>query len=75
MAGRGLRIVGGIIDPAYRGEIVVMAVNGGPETITFERGDRIAQLLVLPRLDVSVVQVESLGESERGAGGFGSTGR
>ena len=65
----------GTIDGDYRGEVCVLLINHGPEAFTITRGDRIAQLVVLP---VARVQVESVGEldrTERGEGGFGHTGQ
>jgi len=64
----------GTIDSDYRGEIKVLAVNLGDQPFRIEYGDRIAQMVVSPRLQVSVTEAEELPESERGAGGFGSTG-
>ena len=64
----------GIIDAGYRGEVRVPLVNHGDITLTVNPGDRIAQLLILPALPVRFTPVDVLGESERGAAGFGSTG-
>ncbi len=64
----------GTIDADYRGEIRVILVNLGQEPFTLRRGDRIAQLVVAPVMRVALVEVDSLEESARGAGGFGSTG-
>jgi dUTP pyrophosphatase len=65
----------GTIDADYRGEIGVMLINHGNAPFTISRGDRIAQLVVAPVSRATWREVESLPESERGAGGFGSTGR
>ena len=65
----------GLIDAGYRGEIVVLLINHGREPVTFERGDRIAQLLVVPAPEISWVEVEDLASTPRGGHGFGSTGR
>ncbi|MFX4220881.1 MAG: dUTP diphosphatase [Thalassobaculum sp.] len=65
----------GTVDSDYRGEIKVILVNLGQEPVTFERGDRIAQLVVAPVSRVAWEEAESLDETARGAGGFGSTGR
>lgn len=65
----------GVIDSDYRGEIQVGLQNSGAEDYTVQPGDRIAQLAVLPVVQVALRQVETLDETERGAGGFGSTGR
>ncbi len=65
----------GTVDSDYRGEIKVILVNLGQEPVTFERGDRIAQLVVAPVSRVAWEEADSLDETARGAGGFGSTGR
>ena len=65
----------GTIDADYRGEIMVLLVNLGSETFRVQRGDRIAQLVIAPAASVEVVAVEALAETERGQGGFGSTGQ
>jgi dUTP pyrophosphatase len=65
----------GLIDPGYRGEVLVALVNLDPrEKVDIRRGDRIAQLLVIPFLEVEPVLVEELPETQRGSGGFGSSG-
>ncbi|HEV7463266.1 MAG TPA: dUTP diphosphatase [Methyloceanibacter sp.] len=64
----------GTIDADYRGEVMVLLANLGTEAFTVRRGDRIAQLVVAPVAHVEVVSVEALGETDRGQGGFGSTG-
>ncbi len=74
-SGLGLVNGPGVIDAGYRGEICVILINHDlSETILLERGDRIAQLLVMPIAAVRLVAVESLPGSHRGAAGFGSTG-
>jgi dUTP pyrophosphatase len=65
----------GTIDEDYRGEIQVIMLNAGDETFTVTRGMRIAQAVLAPVLHLSWTEVENLEETERGAGGFGSTGR
>ena len=64
----------GTIDSDYRGEVAVVLINLGAEPYTVRRGERIAQLLIAPVAQVEWEETESLAESERGAGGFGSTG-
>jgi len=64
----------GTIDGDYRGEVKVILINLGPENFVVRRGDRIAQLVIAPVVQASWREVESLDETERGAGGFGSTG-
>ena len=65
----------GVIDSDYRGEIGVGLVNLGESPYTVRPGDRIAQLMVTPVVRPTVVPVSELDETDRGAGGFGSTGR
>jgi dUTP pyrophosphatase len=65
----------GTIDADYRGEIQVVLANLGNEDVTITRGMRIAQLVIAPVARANVVEVPSLGETVRGSGGFGSTGR
>lgn len=65
----------GTVDSDYRGEIMVILVNLGSEPVTFERGDRIAQLVVAPVTRAVWDEVAVLDGTARGAGGFGSTGR
>lgn len=75
-AGISLTNCVGTIDSDYRGEVQVLVVNHGQQPYTFEPGERIAQLLITPVPEVEVIEVEELSDSaERGAGGFGSTGR
>ena len=64
----------GTIDADYRGEVMVLLVNHGAEPFTVRRGDRIAQLIVASVEHVAIVEVAELGNTTRGAGGFGSTG-
>jgi dUTP pyrophosphatase len=64
----------GTIDEGYRGEVGVILINHGREPFAVTVGARIAQLVVLPRLSVDVVDTEALTNTERGAGGFGSSG-
>ena len=65
----------GVIDSDYRGEISVGLVNLSQDSYTIQPGDRIAQLMVTPVVRPVLVQAEELDETDRGAGGFGSTGR
>lgn len=65
----------GTIDADYRGEIKVPLINHGTDDFVIARGDRIAQMVVAPVTTVELVDVETLDETERGAGGFGSSGR
>ncbi len=68
----------GTIDADYRGEVKVLLINLGPEPYTVQPGDRIAQLVIAPCIQAQIDEVnalEALGDSERGSGGFGSTGK
>jgi dUTP pyrophosphatase len=64
----------GTIDSDYRGELKVLLVNLGSESVSICRGDRIAQLLIAPVTRASFVKTDDVTASERGEGGFGSTG-
>ena len=64
----------GVIDSDYRGEISVGLLNTSDKEFTVQRGDRIAQLMFMPVLQATLIAAESLDETARGAGGFGSTG-
>jgi dUTP pyrophosphatase len=65
----------GTIDADYRGEVKVILVNHGEADFEIRRGDRIAQMVVAPVSAVTFSERETLDDTERGAGGFGSTGR
>ena len=65
----------GLIDAGYRGEIRVVLVNLGERRVSIARGDRIAQLLIVPIALPQIEIVETLDATERGPGGFGSSGR
>lgn len=71
---RGIDVQAGVIDADYRGQVGVILINHGHETVIIEPGQRIAQMVVLPCLLTDVSEVSDLDETERGAGGFGSTG-
>jgi len=64
----------GTIDPDYRGELKVILQNGGDDGVMIRRGDRIAQLVFARFEAPELREVDALGETTRGAGGFGSTG-
>jgi len=65
----------GTIDADYRGEIQVILINHGAEAFTIRRGERIAQMVIAPVVQVQLVATSTLPASDRGSGGFGSTGR
>jgi dUTP pyrophosphatase len=64
----------GTIDADYRGEIKVILINLGDTPVTLARAERIAQMVIAPVTQVALHEVEALGDSARGRGGFGSTG-
>lgn len=64
----------GTIDADYRGEVKVLLINHGMKSVTFERGERIAQLIISRYEKVDVIDAQELTETVRGAGGFGHTG-
>ena len=64
----------GTIDSDYRGEIKVILINLGSSDFTINSGDRIAQMIIAPVIQASFSIVENLSQTERGSGGFGSTG-
>lgn len=65
----------GIIDEDFRGDIGIRLINEGREPYLIEVGDRVAQLIIIPYIQVELEYVEELNETERGSGGFGHTGR
>jgi len=64
----------GTVDSDYRGEVHVILINHGKQPFTINRGDRIAQMVIAPVPQVAMIETDSLDKTERGAGGFGSTG-
>jgi dUTP pyrophosphatase len=65
----------GTIDADYRAAVKVLLINHGREPFAIKVGDRIAQLVIAPVIQADLVEVDTLSETERGTGGFGSTGR
>ena len=65
----------GTIDADYRGEVNIVLINHGDAAFTIKRGERIAQLVIAPVVRVELVSVAALPRTDRGGGGFGSTGR
>lgn len=75
MAKRGFKTAGGVIDAGYRGEIGVVVWNISREPQSVKKGERIAQMLVIPIATPAPIETDDLGATARGVGGFGSTGR
>jgi dUTP pyrophosphatase len=65
----------GTIDSDYRGEIKVLLINLGENDFEIKKGDRIAQAVVAPVIQAKFIEVEELGDTKRGRGGFGGTGK
>ena len=65
----------GLIDSDYQGQLFISCWNRGDTEFTIEEGDRIAQLVIIPVIQVTLNQVESFDETDRGAGGFGHSGK
>jgi dUTP pyrophosphatase len=65
----------GTIDSDYRGEVGVILINHGPDPFVIRRGERIAQMVIAAHAQAAVEEVDSLDETARGTGGFGSTGQ
>ncbi len=64
----------GTIDADYRGEVGVIAINLGQDSVIISRGDRIAQMVIAPVVQAQIIEVSELSSTERGSGGFGHTG-
>lgn len=71
----GIKVVGGVVDSGYRGELVMGVINLGSEPYTFEKGHKVLQMLVQRVEKVEIQETESLSDTSRGTGGFGSTGK
>jgi len=71
---KGLMKMAGVIEHTYRGEYKILLLNTSKEEVEIKKGDKIAQLLVQPIVTAEIIEVDKLSETDRGAGGFGSTG-
>ena len=71
----GLHVMGGVYDAGYRGEYNALLINLGPETYHVAKGDKIDQMIIYPVEIAELEEVDSLSESSRGEGRFGSTGK
>ena len=65
----------GTVDAGYRGEVGIIMYNGSTEEFQIKRGDRVAQMVICQLPEVELIEVEELSASDRGEGGFGSTGK
>ena len=71
---KGVKAMAGLVDAPYRGELIVCMYNLNDTEFVFEKGQKVAQLVVLPTLYPEFEEVQELSDTARGAGGFGSTG-
>ena len=71
----GIDILAGVIDSGYRGEVKVCMLNTSDTLVHIHPGDRVAQLIIQKVEDVEFLEVESLDDTDRGEGGFGSSGK
>lgn len=71
----GIKVLAGVIDSGFRGELVLGVINLGKEEYIFEKGHKVMQMLLQPVEIADIMEVEHLSETSRGEGGFGSTGK
>ncbi|MFA6430671.1 MAG: dUTP diphosphatase [Candidatus Paceibacterota bacterium] len=71
----GIKTLGGVVDSGYRGEIKIGVINLGKEKYVFEKGHKVAQMIIQKKETPEIVEATELNNSERGEGGFGSTGK
>lgn len=73
-AKHGIHTLAGVVDSGYRGEVGIVMINLGKEEFTIEKGMRVAQMLIQPVEEADIAKVDTLDETKRNEGGFGSTG-
>ncbi|OHB08828.1 MAG: deoxyuridine 5'-triphosphate nucleotidohydrolase [Candidatus Zambryskibacteria bacterium RIFCSPLOWO2_02_FULL_39_69] len=71
----GIKVLGGVIDSGFRGEIMLGVINLGSKPYTFEKGHKIMQMVVQPVEKMEIIESDILSDSDRGHGGLGSTGK
>lgn len=71
----GIKVLAGVIDSTFRGELIMGVINLGKEEYVFEKGHKVMQMLVQKVEHPEIVEVDELSETPRGEGGFGSTGK
>lgn len=74
-AQHGIHTLAGVIDANYRGEYKIVLINLGQGPHQINRGDKIAQLLIIPVAQAKIIETDQLSDTSRGGGGFGSTGK
>jgi len=72
---QGMKTLGGVVDSGYRGEVLVGIMNLGPADYTFEKGHKVAQMVIQKKEWVEVVEASELSDTSRGEKGFGSSGK
>lgn len=70
----GITTMAGVIDAGYRGEVGIVIYNASNEVVTIDKHEKVAQILIQPVVSAELEEVDSLDETDRGEGGFGSTG-
>lgn len=70
----GIDVLAGVIDPDYRGALGVILQNNGDDLFTIKKGDRIAQAILEEAVRANIIEVDDISDTDRGEGGFGSTG-
>jgi len=75
LGAKGIRTLGGVVDAGYRGEVQVILINLRNEPVLLKKGDKIAQMLIIPVNLCEIAETQSLDDTSRSTGGFGSTGR
>jgi dUTP pyrophosphatase len=71
----GIKVLGGVIDSGYRGEVQIGMINLSQEDYTFEKGHKVSQMIIQKVESPTIAHVEALDDSHRGIGGFGSSGK
>jgi dUTP pyrophosphatase len=71
----GIKTLGGVIDCGYRGEVLIGLINLSQEEYVFEKGHKLAQMIIQKKETVEIEEVDELADSHRGEGGFGSSGK
>ncbi len=75
MGAKGIRVLGGIVDAGYRGEVQVILINLTNQPLSISKGDKVAQILIIPIRYSPIHETTNLDDTARSAGGFGSTGK
>lgn len=71
---RGVKTLGGVIDSGYRGEVKIGLINLGKETVIFSKGERVAQMVIQQKPEVTIIEIDEVSSTQREDKGFGSSG-